>query len=70
MLCRRKFKMWSEPTTHSKEEHGEQKEFKCKYAGRGKIQQADIESIWSATRRISLSLNVIFAEESFLISVT
>ena len=37
---------------------------------RSKIQQADKESIWSAMRRISLSLNVIFAEESFLISVT
>ena len=30
MLCRRKFKTWSELTTHSKEEHGEQKEFECK----------------------------------------
>ena len=33
MLCRKTFKMWSELTTHSQEEHGKQKEFNCKLYG-------------------------------------
>ena len=45
MLCRKTFKTWSELTTHSQEEHGEQKELECKLCGDSKIWQAGIKNI-------------------------